>query len=66
MTTIQEIEKAIEALPRSEVVELAAWFEEFEAQLWDEQVRSDAASGRFAELRKEAFAEQDAGATREL
>ena len=36
--SLKEIEKAIEELPRHEVTELSQWFEEFENQLWDEQI----------------------------
>jgi len=40
--TVKDIEQAITQLPNSEVVELSAWFEEFESQLWDEQIADDA------------------------
>jgi len=54
---IKEIESAIAQLPPSELAELAKWFEEFQAQVWDEQLEQDVKSGRLDALLKQA--EQD-------
>jgi len=54
---IKEIESAIAQLPPSELVELAKWFEEFQAQVWDEQLEQDVKAGRLDSLLKQA--EQD-------
>lgn len=54
---IKDIESAIAQLPPSEVAELAEWFEEFQAQLWDAQLEQDVKSGRLDALLKQA--EQD-------
>jgi hypothetical protein len=54
---IKEIESAIAQLPRPELLELAKWFEEFQAQLWDTQLEKDIKSGRLDALLKQA--EQD-------
>ena len=54
---IKEIESAIAQLPPSELAELAKWFEEFQAQVWDEQLEQDMNSGRLDSLLKQA--EQD-------
>ncbi|MFN2455418.1 MAG: hypothetical protein ABR577_14475 [Pyrinomonadaceae bacterium] len=51
---IKEIESAIARLPPSELAELAKWFEEFQAQAWDEQLERDAKTGRLDALLKEA------------
>jgi hypothetical protein len=45
---VQEIESAITRIPLAQVAELAAWCEEFHAQLWDNQIEQDARGGRFA------------------
>ncbi len=45
--TVKDIEDAISQLPRSELAELSAWFDDFEEQLWDEQIESDAIAGQF-------------------
>jgi hypothetical protein len=54
---IKEIESAIAQLPPSELAELAKWFEEFQAKIWDEQLEQDMKTGRLDALLKQA--EQD-------
>lgn len=51
---IKEIESAISQLPPSDFVELAKWFEEFQAKVWDEQLERDVNAGRFDALLKQA------------
>jgi hypothetical protein len=51
---IKEIESAIAQLPTSELAELAKWFEEFQARVWDEQLEQDVKTGRLDALLKEA------------
>jgi hypothetical protein len=54
---IKEIEIAITQLPPAKVAELAQWFEEFHAQLWDKRIEQDVKAGRLDSLLEEA--EQD-------
>jgi hypothetical protein len=54
---IKEIESAIAQLPPSELEELAKWFEEFQARLWDEQLEQDVKTGRLDAVLEQA--EQD-------
>ena len=51
---VKEIEKAIVSLPPTEIAELAKWFEEFHAQVWDEQIEQDMKAGRLDSLLEEA------------
>jgi len=44
--SVEQLEKAIENLPRAEFVRLAAWFAEYEAQQWDRQIEEDQRAGR--------------------
>ena len=44
---VQEIEAAITELAPQELADLAAWFEEYQAQAWDEQIARDVRAGRF-------------------
>jgi hypothetical protein len=64
--TVRDIERAIEDLPKNELAELSAWFEKYEAEMWDEQIGNDLATGRFEALRAEAMADFDTGRTRPL
>ncbi|HLX60761.1 MAG TPA: hypothetical protein VKX17_05715 [Planctomycetota bacterium] len=54
MSTIKEIEDAIQTLPPSEVSELASWLQAYEDRLWDEQLDEDAEAGRLDKLIEEA------------
>jgi len=58
---IQEIEAAITQLPPSQVAELAAWFEQFHAQLWDAQIEQDVRDGRLNSLLDETERDLDSG-----
>lgn len=51
---VKEIENAIASLPPTEIAELAKWFEEFHAQIWDQQIERDLKSGRLDTLLEEA------------
>jgi len=64
--TVKDIEQEITKLRHSEVVELGAWFEEFESQLWDKQIEHDAKAGRFDTLIEQAKSEYAAGRSKPL
>ena len=63
---VQEIESAITQLPRAQVAELAAWLEQFHAQLWDNQIEQDARDGRFESLLDETTRDLDSGSCESL
>jgi hypothetical protein len=50
MSTIQEIEDAISRLPAEHLAELRAWFADFDARSWDQQIERDAGEGRLDAL----------------
>jgi hypothetical protein len=66
MGNIHSIEKAIEALPPSELAEFRRWFAEFDAAAWDKQLEHDASAGKLDQLANEALADFHAGSPREL
>jgi hypothetical protein len=63
---VKEIEIAIAQLPPTEVAELAAWFEEFHAQLWDKQLEEDLKVGRLDSLLREAAQDHESGRCEKL
>jgi len=63
---VKSIEKAIEALPPSELAEFRRWFAEFDAAAWDRQIEQDAAAGKLDQLAAEALEDYRAGSAREL
>ena len=66
MTTVKEIEKAVEHLPPEGLSQFRKWFEKFEAAAWDQQFEADAKAGRLDMLVNEARSEYKAGKTSSL
>jgi hypothetical protein len=63
MRTVEEIEAAIEQLPRDQFFRLRDWITaRFEDQ-WDKQIEEDIKTGRLDHLAQEALAEFRAGLT---
>jgi len=54
MTTVQEIEKAVQHLPERKLYSFRSWFEEFDACAWDKQFEQDVQAGRLDELADQA------------
>ena len=61
MTKLEQIEQSVAALSKEEMEEFAAWFDELRADLWDQQIESDAKGGRLDKLADKALAEIKAG-----
>lgn len=61
MTKAQEIQTAIESLPREEYVRLRQWFSERDWEQWDKQIEADSEEGRLDFLIQEAFEEKAKG-----
>ena len=66
MTKVQEIQAAIESLPREEYVRLRQWFSERDWEEWDEQIEADSEAGKLDFLIKEALDEKARGLLRGL
>jgi hypothetical protein len=66
MGNVKSIERAVEALPPSELAEFRRWFAEFDAAEWDRQIEQDAAAGKLDELAAEALADHRSGSARAL
>jgi hypothetical protein len=61
MSTVHEIEEAIQKLSPDQQAVLRAWFAEFDATEWDRQIEADVAAGRLKWLADEARADLRAG-----
>lgn len=64
--SIDELEKAVAALPPDRLAKFSAWFEEFRADAWDRQIERDAKSGKLDKLAQEALEDVKAGRFRKL
>jgi hypothetical protein len=53
MSTVTEIESAIEQLPPPQLSQLSRWFDEYLERAWDAQMEADAKAGKFARFKEE-------------
>ena len=61
MSTVQEIEQAIEKLPREDVFLLTNWLSTHFSDLWDRQIEEDISAGLLDDLAAEAIVEHRSG-----
>lgn len=66
MSKVEELEKAIEALPEEEFVQLRQWFSEKDWHKWDQQIEEDSKSGKLNFLLQEALEAKSKNKLREL
>jgi len=66
MSRVEEIEKAIDALPEWEYIRLRQWFSDKDWQKWDQQIAADSESGELDFLLQEALEAKSKNKLREL
>ena len=66
MSTLAEIEEAIEQLPPQKFRELRHWIAERDSGAWDAQIEADVAAGKFDALREKVRADYAAGKCADL
>jgi hypothetical protein len=66
MTDVEEIKTAILKLTPRARAELRQWYEQIEAEAWDQQIEADVQAGRLDQLASEALQALRAGMTSEL
>jgi len=66
MSEVEQLEQRIESLSPEDLAKLRAWFTEFDARAWDEQIEADARAGKLDSVIAEALADYKAGKAREL
>jgi hypothetical protein len=66
MTKIEDIEKAVERLSPADLAKFRAWFEEFEAGVFDAKIERDAKAGKLDRLVAQARANHKAGRREEF
>jgi hypothetical protein len=59
--SVQELERAVVALPAADLEAFARWFESHLADEWDRRIEADAAAGRLDAAGDRAEAEFEAG-----
>ncbi|MCC6532221.1 MAG: hypothetical protein IT531_06710 [Burkholderiales bacterium] len=66
MGNVENIERQIQQLSVDELAEFRRWFAEFDAELWDRQLVSDARSGKLDALANGALQAHAAGRSTKL
>lgn len=66
MTTVEDIEKAVAKLTPEQLAKFRAWFEEYDARLFDERIERDAKAGKLDKLAEEAIRAYRKGLARDL
>jgi hypothetical protein len=61
MSSVNEIEDAVQRLTPAELDAFRTWFAEFDATVWDRQMEDDIAAGRLDAFAEEALADLRAG-----
>ncbi len=66
MQTLEEIEKAVTRLPKSDLRDFRDWFDQYDQNAWDKQFEEDADSGKLDSLADQAISEFKAGQCKEM
>ena len=66
MSTLEEIEAAVQQLPPAQRAEFRAWFQSFDATDWDHQIEDDITSGNLDWLADEAISDRQKGRCSDL
>lgn len=66
MSTLEEIEAAVQQLPPAKRAEFRAWFQSFDETDWDQQMEDDINTGNLDWLADEAIGDSHAGRCTEL
>ena len=66
MSTVSEIERAVQKLSRGDLSAFRDWFLGFDAAAWDKQFAEDVTAGRLDALADEAIGDVRAGRGKDL
>ena len=64
--SVKEIEVAVSGLAPAELAKFSEWFEEFQAEAWDQQLEKDIAVGKLGKLAEQADSDFEAGRCKPL
>ena len=66
MQAVQELQSAVSQLSAEELARFRAWFDEYDAEVWDGQFEKDVESGKVDRLANRAIADFRAGKRKQL
>ena len=62
----KDIESAVEKLSKNDLSKFRAWFEEFDAKVWDMQFEEDASTGKLDKVSEQALSDYKAGKCKKI
>jgi hypothetical protein len=66
MQAVQEIRSAVEKLSFDELSKFRKWFNEFDAEIWDNRFEADVNAGKLDKLANQAIKAFNSGSYREV
>ena len=66
MSRVEQLEQRITELDAAELKELRAWFDRYDAEVWDRQIKNDSRNGKLRRLVDKALADDRAGRSTDL
>ena len=66
MQAVQELQSTVSQLSANELARFREWFDQFDAEVWDQQFEADVKSGKLDQLANQAIADFRAGKCKEL
>ena len=63
---VEELEKEVQQLSPDQLRQFRAWYEEFDSDIWDEQIEEDARSGKLDDIASQALQDHKAQKTKKL
>jgi hypothetical protein len=61
MSTVQEIESAIEQLQPTQLSQLSQWLDDYIERAWDARMEADAKAGKFAHFKEKIARARETG-----
>ena len=66
MSSVERLERQVQALSHEELAQFRSWFLDFDWAAWDAQLERDVAAGRLDTLAEQALRDHASGETRRL
>jgi hypothetical protein len=66
MNTINKLKSAVSKLSREDLVDFRDWFQQFDAEAWDQQFQADVKAGRLDSLADDALRDLHEGRCTDL
>lgn len=66
MTRVEELERQVHKLSRTELAAFRDWFRRYDSDAWDRQIEEDIRAGKLEGIAREAIAEYSTGKAKEI